>query len=251
MHGYAEDLAAIHAAGFTDLARGAAEELLGRLSAPARVLELGCGDGTTARLLCEAGHAVHGIDASPAMIALARRRAPHASFAVSSFVDSDLPDQCDVIIAIGEVLGYALDARVEDATLDRVFGRCARALRSGGLLMFDLAGPGRAAGSPRRTWAEGPEWAVLVETQVIDEQLTRQSSASAISATAGSSAPTRSIACFCTARRTFCGDCGPPGSPPARLPTATPAPDFHTVSPHMSPTDAPPRGDPDATHLER
>jgi SAM-dependent methyltransferase len=117
---------------------------------------------------------VHGIDASPAMVALARRRAPHASFAVSSFVDSDLPDQCDAIIAIGEVLGYALDARVEDATLDRVFGRCAQALRTGGLLMFDLAGPGRAGGAPRRTWAEGPDWAVLVETQVVEDQLTRQ-----------------------------------------------------------------------------
>jgi trans-aconitate methyltransferase len=79
MHDYSEDLAAISAAGFTDLPRAAARELLDRLSTPARIVKLGCGDGTTACLLGEAGHAVHGIDLSPAMIAIARQRAPHGT----------------------------------------------------------------------------------------------------------------------------------------------------------------------------
>jgi SAM-dependent methyltransferase len=162
--GYAEDLAAIHAAGFTDLARDAARELLGRLPPGARIVELGCGDGTTARALSDAGHEVHGIDQSPALVALARRRAPRASFEVGSFVDAELPGERDAIIAVGEVLGYALDARVDAVTLDRVFARCARALRAGGLLVFDLAGPGRGAPSARRGWSEGDGWAVLVET---------------------------------------------------------------------------------------
>ena len=42
MDGYGEDLAAIHAAGFTEMAQDAARELLGRLPPGARVLELGC-----------------------------------------------------------------------------------------------------------------------------------------------------------------------------------------------------------------
>jgi cyclopropane fatty-acyl-phospholipid synthase-like methyltransferase len=68
MDSYGEDLAAIHAAGFTALASAAARELLPRLKPGSRVLELGCGDGTTARALTEAGHRVYGIDSSPAFI---------------------------------------------------------------------------------------------------------------------------------------------------------------------------------------
>jgi Methionine biosynthesis protein MetW len=52
---YGEDLAAIHAAGFTAVASAAARELLPRLGPASRVLDVGCGDGTTARLLSDAG----------------------------------------------------------------------------------------------------------------------------------------------------------------------------------------------------
>jgi trans-aconitate methyltransferase len=83
--GYGEDLAAIHAAGFTALARDAAAELLARLEPGAHVVELGCGDGMTARLLTAAGHSLHAIDASPAFVALARRNAPDATVTLGSF----------------------------------------------------------------------------------------------------------------------------------------------------------------------
>jgi hypothetical protein len=56
MRGYGEDLAAVQAAGFTGLAVAVTLELLGRLPRPSRVVELGCGDGTTAGMLTEAGH---------------------------------------------------------------------------------------------------------------------------------------------------------------------------------------------------
>jgi SAM-dependent methyltransferase len=163
MRGYGEDLAAIHAAGFTGLAVAAAHELLARLESSARVVDLGCGDGTTARLLSEAGHKVLGIDASPAMIALARERAPGATFRVGSFVDAELPERCDAILAIGEVLGYRFDARSDENTLDRVLGRAAHALRPGGLVLFDLAAPKRMPRGGKRSWHEGDGWAVLVE----------------------------------------------------------------------------------------
>ena len=76
MAGYGADLAAIHAAGFTALAEAAAAELIARLAPRSLVVELGCGDGTTARLLSDVGHDVHASDASPAFVALARRNAP-------------------------------------------------------------------------------------------------------------------------------------------------------------------------------
>jgi SAM-dependent methyltransferase len=163
--GYGEDLAAIHAAGFTGLARDAARELIGRLTVPGRVIDLGCGDGTSARLLTDAGHDVLGIDRSPALIALARRTAPDATFRVGSFVDADLPDGSDAVLAAGEVLGYALDARNRAPALAEVLARAAAALRTGGVMLFDLAGPGRVPPGGRCTWVTGDGWAVIAESR--------------------------------------------------------------------------------------
>lgn len=174
MAGYGDDLAAIHAAGFTAPARTAARELLARLDGPARVVELGCGDGTTARLLTDAGHSVLGVDASPALIARARRRAPRATFRVASFVDAELPGGVDAVLAIGEVLGYRLDVRNDADMLDVVFAAVARALRRGGLLLFDLAGPDRIPRTGQRVWQEGPGWAILVETGLAASELERR-----------------------------------------------------------------------------
>jgi SAM-dependent methyltransferase len=173
MRGYGEDLAAIHAAGFTALAVSAAREMLGRLTRPSRVVELGCGDGTTARLLTEAGHDVLGIDSSRAFIELARERAARARFRVGSFVDANLPEDCDAVLAIGEVLGYRLDEAGEDGTLDHVLARVAHALRPGGLLLFDLAGPDRVPRTGQRAWHEGEGWAVLVEAEAEGRELRR------------------------------------------------------------------------------
>jgi SAM-dependent methyltransferase len=174
MESYGEDLAAIHAADFTGLAVAAAHELLTRLEGSSRVVDLGCGDGTTARLLSEAGHEVLGIDASPAMISLARERAPGATFRVGSFVDAELPGRCDAILAIGEVLGYRFDKRSDERTLDRALGRAARALRPGGLMLLDLAGPKRLPRVGRRSWHEGDGWAVLVEATPAGRDLERR-----------------------------------------------------------------------------
>jgi SAM-dependent methyltransferase len=171
--GYGEDLAAIHADGFTAPAAAAAREVLARLDGPARIVDLGCGDGTKAALLSAAGHAVHGIDASPALIALARERAPDATFAVGSFVDAELP-RCDAVLAVSEVLGYALDPRYGEQTLDAVFARVAGALRRGGLFLFDLAGPGRMPRGGRASVRFGDGWAVLAESRPRRERLHRR-----------------------------------------------------------------------------
>lgn len=173
MQGYREDLAAVHAAGFTGLAVAGAQELIGRLAGPSRVVELGCGDGTTARLLTDAGHEVLGIDASRSFIALARARAPRATFRVASFVDVELPESCDAVLAIGEVLGYRLDGRNNDRALDRVLARVAHALRRDGLLLFDLAGLDRVPTTGQRAWHEGKGWAVLVAAASEGKELRR------------------------------------------------------------------------------
>ena len=170
---YGEDLAAVHAWGFTDLARAAAGELISRLAGPSLIVEFGCGDGTTARLLCDAGHEVHGFDVSAAMIRMATQREPRATFEVGSFLDAAIPRSA-AIIAIGEVFGYARPGHGEPAALEPLLARCADALDPGGLLMFDLAGPDRLRASEQRGWTSGTGWVVLVDSHVEGDMLTRR-----------------------------------------------------------------------------
>jgi SAM-dependent methyltransferase len=156
---YEEDLTYIHASGFTALAERAAPAIVGLLGTPrGLVVDLGCGNGVTTRALVEAGHEVLGVDTSAAMLALARHAAPEASFLQASALDVELP-RCTAILAVGEVLNYT------ERSLDPFFRRIAVALKPSGLFVADFAAPGRVKrGGPVRTWSEGEDWAILVET---------------------------------------------------------------------------------------
>jgi SAM-dependent methyltransferase len=173
MGDYDEDLAYIHDKGYAEIAEAAAVCGLELLTSRASIIELGCGSGVTARRLTDAGHEVLGIDQSAALIALARGRAPRASFRVGSFVTEPIRE-CDVVLAIGEVFGYLFDEGNTRAALPSIFARIYAALRPGGLLVFDLAAPGLVLGGRSRNWKTGPDWAVLVETHEEGDLLTRR-----------------------------------------------------------------------------
>lgn len=175
---YGEDLAFVHDAGFGDFARDAAPGLLALLRATGvrggRVVDLGCGSGIWAAELVRAGYEVLGVDASAAMLELARRRAPAARFEAASLWTCELPD-CDGLTAIGEVLAYRGSGKAGGGgrrdRLRAFFRRAFRALRPGGVLVFDLVRPGAAG--PRRAWREGEGWAVLVEVSEARRRLVR------------------------------------------------------------------------------
>jgi SAM-dependent methyltransferase len=173
MGAYDEDLAYIHDQGFAEIAEAAAVFVLELLASHASIVELGCGSGVTARRLTDAGHEVLGIDQSAALIALARGRAPRASFRVGSFVTEPIPE-CDVVLAIGEVFSYLFDEGNTRAALASIFARIYAALRPSGLLVFDLASPGLVPGGRSRTWTTGRDWAVLVESHEEGDLLTRR-----------------------------------------------------------------------------
>lgn len=174
---YRDDLAYIHDVGYGSIAADAARRLITELTAAGcrdgTIVDLGCGSGILAKLLADAGYRVVGIDVSKAMVSRARAAVPAAEFRVGSFVSADLPASV-AVVAVGEVLNYRFDdANDHDARVD-LFERIHDALAPGGLLMFDAATRDRT--QPCRTFAEGPDWAVLVEADVDSarEMLTRK-----------------------------------------------------------------------------
>lgn len=167
-HDYRDDLAYVHDAGFSHLAASAApvviEELKRAGMDSGTVVDLGCGSGVTARLLRDAGYEVAGIDLSEPLIEMARQRVPDGTFRIGSFATADIPP-CVAVTAIGEVFNYTFDPANSTAVRAKAFDRIHAALAPGGLLVFDMAGPSRApSSSPQRTFAEGSDWAILVET---------------------------------------------------------------------------------------
>jgi SAM-dependent methyltransferase len=166
---YGDDLAYIHDTGHGAFARAAAPVVLDLLRSAGvssgLLVDLGCGSGILAREVCAAGCDVLGIDVSAAMIDLARRHAPQAQFRVESFLEAQLPP-CVAVTAIGECFNYLFDAGNTKQALRRLFRRIFAALAPGGLLIFDVAGPGRVpGGGPRQIYREGDDWAVLVTAE--------------------------------------------------------------------------------------
>jgi len=164
VRGYREDLAYVHDAGFRDYALHAAPAVLRILRRQGvnegLIVDLGCGSGRWAAELNRSGYDVLGIDQSPAMIQLARRIAPASHFRIASLWNARLPP-CAGITSIGECLNYCFDR--SGNTLGRLFQRVYRALRPGGVFVFDIAGPDRLPKQlPSKNWIEGRDWAILV-----------------------------------------------------------------------------------------
>jgi SAM-dependent methyltransferase len=163
---YDDDLAYIQAAGFGGLAAGAAPAivaLLRRNPVPVRrVVDVGCGAGVTTRALTEAGFEAFGVEPSAALLEYARRAAPAARFVESSAYDAPL-EACEAILAVGEPLTYHEPDVDAGARLRGFFGKAARALVPGGLLVFDVI---LAEGPPldARGWSGGDDWVILWET---------------------------------------------------------------------------------------
>ena len=142
---YQRDLAWVHHTGYSQHVErvwpGIARFLDdGGLRSGANVLDVGCGSGLLAKKLCAAGFAAHGLDASPAMIELAREYERGADFSVLRLptrvlhgAEGALPES-DAIVSTGHVLNY-LDTRADIA---QALGELARAVRRGGLLAIDL-----------------------------------------------------------------------------------------------------------------
>lgn len=159
--GYRQDLAAIHDAGYTSVGAEAGQLLATQLKAKGfaggRVIDLGCGSGAASEVLLSEGFEVVGYDLSPAMIELARRRAPRASFHVGPILDAKIPN-CVGVVAAGEIVNYLFDPRTGASRLASLFQRIGKSLAPRGVFLFDSAGPGRAPGGAYQGFREGSNW---------------------------------------------------------------------------------------------
>jgi len=103
------------------------DRFAGRIGGGELVLDLGCGPGHVGRHLHGLGLRVHGIDISPAMVAIAAARNPGMTFAVGDLLalESGGPP------AAGAVAFYSI-VHLSPAELVDVFGGVHRSLRPGG-----------------------------------------------------------------------------------------------------------------------
>jgi SAM-dependent methyltransferase len=126
-------------------------------------LELGCGTGSLLLALAEdpAWARLVGVDASAAMLAHARRKpgADRVRWVEGAF-DSDVGADFDVAGSFFDALNHA----AADGELARIFQAVARALRPGGLLIFDLTNrAGFEAWWRDRREHEGDDWHMTIQ----------------------------------------------------------------------------------------
>ncbi len=69
------------------------------LSSDHRVLDVGCGYGTTSLAITQLGASVHGVDISTPMVAAARDRVPQATFAVADAQTESLGGPYDAVVS--------------------------------------------------------------------------------------------------------------------------------------------------------
>src|SRR5262245_11774731 len=108
--------------------------LIRRYNPKARtLLELACGTGAILKILAES-YDVAGLDISPQMLALARKKLPHVRFYRKDMVKFELATKFDVIICVFDSINHVL----KFTDWQKIFRNAARHLEEGGLFLFDI-----------------------------------------------------------------------------------------------------------------
>ena len=97
------------------------------------LLELACGTGAILKILAES-YDVAGLDISPQMLALARKKLPHVRFYRKDMVKFELATKFDVIICVFDSINHVL----KFTDWQKIFRSAARHLEEGGLFLFDI-----------------------------------------------------------------------------------------------------------------
>jgi len=97
------------------------------------LLELACGTGAILKILAKS-YDVVGLDLSPSMLSIARKKLPQVKFFQRNMVSFDLGRKFDVIICVFDSINHVL----EFADWQKIFRNAARHLEEDGLFLFDI-----------------------------------------------------------------------------------------------------------------
>jgi SAM-dependent methyltransferase len=113
----------------------------------AKLLDAGCGTGRHAAALIQRGHDVNLLDASSALLRIARKRCPDAPAVVSDLCAPALTGPFDAVIARGVLNDLLTDNERADA-----LGVIAGLTRAGGVLVLDVRESARSRQRADGTW---------------------------------------------------------------------------------------------------
>jgi SAM-dependent methyltransferase len=128
------------------------KEALGVSPLNCRLLDVGCGTGVFLEAAISAGIDGHGIDASSEMIEVSRRRLGEARARVQRMQDISDKSDYDVVCALSWTIHYC----ESEEQLEDILIRCRRALRSGGLILLQIANDGCMTGAVNIDREQGP-----------------------------------------------------------------------------------------------
>jgi SAM-dependent methyltransferase len=97
------------------------------------LLELACGTGAILKILGKS-YQVVGLDLSPQMLSLARKKLPHVRFYRKDMVRFELATKFDVIICVFDSINHVL----KFGNWQKIFRNAARHLEKEGLFLFDI-----------------------------------------------------------------------------------------------------------------
>ncbi len=99
-----------------------------------KVMDLACGTGNLTAELLKLGYEVWGLDASPQMLEVARRKLPEVPFILGDFKNWGIDEVFDAAVCVYDSLNNILSTQ----GLLEAFRETARHLRPGGLFLFDI-----------------------------------------------------------------------------------------------------------------
>ena len=175
---YRKYLSHIHDTSFGSLAKGASTGILETFRKnniyDCDIVDLGCGSGILAKGLADMGYSVTGVDLSPDMVTLAKKRVPNADFVRASFYSVESPS-CSAVIATGECFNYLFDIFGENTKkIKDLFKKIYSSLISGYLFLIWLF-QGDYTPLRKKNWNQN-NWELEVEHQENEESkyLTRK-----------------------------------------------------------------------------
>ncbi len=136
---YGEHIAEVYDDWYVGLEKDAVVKRLAELAGPGPVLELGIGTGRIALPLQERGIEVHGIDASPTMVAKLRAKpgGERIPVTIGDFADVDVEGEFSLIFIVFNTI-FALTSQEDQL---RCFRNVAGKLADGGTLVMDAFVP--------------------------------------------------------------------------------------------------------------